>query len=104
MQRGDSLMLLSDVSTARQYYLLAVRRGDPAAYTAVAGTYDPVFLQSSGVRGSRGDARQAIAWYRQAMRHGEPWARSRLVSLLSHLRAIGEIDSDEEKRLLDVRS
>jgi Type II secretory pathway, component ExeA (predicted ATPase) len=104
MQRGDSLMHLSDVSTARQFYLLAARRGDPAAYTAVAGTYDPVFLQSSGIRGIRGDARQAIEWYREAMRRGEPWARTRLVSLLSHLRATGEIDGDEAKRLLDERS
>lgn len=103
-ERGDALMRLSDVSSARQFYLLAARRGDPVAYTAVASTYDPVFLQTSGVRGARGDATQAIDWYRQAMRRGDPLARSRLASLLTHLRASGEIDENEAQRLLDSPS
>lgn len=104
MARGDALMQLSDVSAARQFYLLAARRGDPVAYTAVAGTYDPVYLQESGVRGARGDADQAIDWYRQAMRRNEPVARSRLSALLSHLRASGAIDDAKAKRLLEERS
>lgn len=100
MARGDALMLLSDISAAREFYLLAARRGDPAAYTAVAGTFDPVFLQKSGVKGARGDATQAVEWYRQAIARGEPLAQSRLAALLSHLQASGAIDPAEANRLL----
>ena len=99
--RGDALMLLSDVTAARQFYLLAARSGVPAALTAVAGTYDPVFLQETGVRGARGDARQAIDWYRDAVRRGDSLARMRLAALVAYMKAMNEIDDVEARRLLN---
>ncbi|QNT68841.1 SEL1-like repeat protein [Defluviicoccus vanus] len=102
--RGDALMLLSDVSAARQFYLLAARSGDPMALTAVAGTYDPLFLQETGVRGARGDARQAISWYRDAIRRGASLARTRLAALVAYMVATKEIGADEANQLLNSDS
>lgn len=99
--RGDALMRLSDVASARQFYLLAVRKGTPGAVTSVGETYDPVFLEESGVRGARGDARQALEWYRNAVRQRETLARSRLMALVAYLQAQGEIDHLEAQRLLE---
>ncbi len=102
--RGDALMLLSDVSAARQFYLLAARSGDPMALTAVAGTYDPLFLQETGVRGARGDARQAISLYRDAIRRGASLARTRLAALVAYMVATKEIGADEANQLLNSDS
>ena len=79
--RGDKLLRLADLSTARQFYLLAARRGAAAGLTAAAGTYDPVYLHQLNVRAGGGDPRRAAELYREAVSKGDPVAAVRLRAL-----------------------
>ncbi len=64
--RGDELMRLRDVASARRFYELAASSGLPQAARAVAQTYDPKYLERLGVAGFPGDAQQAARWYDRA--------------------------------------
>ncbi|MFO1154928.1 MAG: hypothetical protein U1E42_14910 [Rhodospirillales bacterium] len=97
--RGDALLHLADLSAARQFYLLAARRGAAAGLTAAAGTYDPVYLRSVGVPAGAGNPQRAIELYREAVGKGEQAAASRLRALVNAQREAGAIDAVEARRL-----
>lgn len=99
MARGDALLRLADLSAARQFYLLAARRGATAGLTAAAGTYDPVYLRSVGVPTGAGNPRRAIELYREAAGKGDTSATARLHALIDAERAAGAIDAAEARRL-----
>jgi hypothetical protein len=82
MARGDAALAAGDVISARQFYELAASNGLAHAATAVAGTYDPNFLQGKGVRGALADAEVAKRWYQKAIDGGDAEARTRLDKLL----------------------
>lgn len=92
--RGDDALLrLSDATTARLFYDRAATLGSAPATTAMAKTYDPVFLAAAGVRGARPDARQAIIWYQRAMEVGDTAAGPHFIALTQRLRQTSEINT-----------
>jgi hypothetical protein len=81
LQRGDQLLSTGDIASARRFFERAADRGDSAAATRLAKTYDPLYLQQSGVRGVFGDPRKAITWYRKGISGGDIEAEMRLQQL-----------------------
>lgn len=70
MARGDSLLGVGDVASARLFYERASDAGDGRAALRLGATYDPGFLNR--VHLSRyADTAQALAWYRRARDLGE---------------------------------
>ena len=84
LQRGNALLATGDVASARLFYGRAAERGDAAGAIGLAKTYDPLFLAEAGFRTARGNAGEAIAWYRRARDAGSTEAAPRLDRLLSH--------------------
>lgn len=80
--KGDELLALGDIASARLYYELAMRHGSPEAARKLARSYDPLFLQRERVSGLRGDVTTAITIYRAAADLGDPEAATRLSALL----------------------
>jgi TPR repeat protein len=67
IQRGDQLLLIGDIASARLFYERAVAAGSSQAAAALGRTYDPVFLlQVRSLRGARSDLAKASEWYRRA--------------------------------------
>jgi len=70
LARGDELMRLGDVASARRFYQLAATTGLQQAALAMARTYDRQYLQRLGARGLQGDAEKAARWYAKAAQLG----------------------------------
>jgi hypothetical protein len=81
LQRGDQLLSTGDIASARRFFERAADGGDSAAATRLAKTYDPLYLQQSGVRGVFGDPGKAIIWYRKGISGGDIEAELRLQQL-----------------------
>jgi len=77
LERGDEAMRQRDVIAARRFYEFAASAGVAGAATAVARTYDPLYLQQVGVRGVQADTAAALRWYKRASEEGDPAARPR---------------------------
>jgi hypothetical protein len=69
--RGNALLDIGDIVSARLYYEQAADAGDGRAAMLMGATFDPVFLGRAGARGLRGDVANAAAWYRRARDLGE---------------------------------
>jgi TPR repeat protein len=98
--RGDALLRLSDVAAARLLYARAATLGSARAATALAKTYDPVFLAAARVYGVLPDARQALVWYQRAMNAGDAAAGPHFIALVQRLQQTSEIDAAEAASLL----
>jgi hypothetical protein len=81
LRRGDELIALGDVSSARLLYKRAAAGGDARAATGVGKTYDPLFLSAIGARGIQPDPQAAAAWYRKAIDLGDHSATERLTRI-----------------------
>jgi hypothetical protein len=77
LERGDEAMRQRDVIAARRFYEFAASAGVAGAATALARTYDPLYLQQVGVRGVQADTAAALRWYKRASEEGDPAARPR---------------------------
>jgi hypothetical protein len=64
--RGDQLLAMRDVASARLFYERAAQAGDGQGALRMGMTFDPVFLDRSGFRSVRGDPTQAVSWYNRA--------------------------------------
>jgi len=64
--RGDQLLGMRDVAAARLFYERAAEAGDGEGALRMGMTFDPLFLERSGLRGVRSDPGQAAAWYYRA--------------------------------------
>jgi hypothetical protein len=71
MARGDALMEIGDVVSARSFYDRAFDLGNIRAAWSIARTYDPLVLAALRVQGLRADPAKALEWYRKA-ETGEP--------------------------------
>ncbi len=71
LKRGEELLQLGDVASARLVLEHAARRDSRRAMTALAKTYDPEYLAKLGVRGVKPDKNQANAWYERASRKAD---------------------------------
>jgi TPR repeat protein len=81
LTRGDSLLGVRDVTSARLYYERAADAGDAQAALRLGETYDPAFLALARLNEVRGDPVVATRWYRRARELGNPEAEILLKSL-----------------------
>jgi len=79
--RGDVLVSSRDIASARLYYERAAGLGDGRGALRMGETFDPVFLERAGIRGTRGDAQEALSWYRRARDLGDAEADRLLKNL-----------------------
>jgi capsular polysaccharide biosynthesis protein len=82
--RGDALLGLRDVASARLFYERAAEMGDGRAALRMGETFDPAFLDRAGIRGTQGDHREALLWYRRAHDLGDAEADRLLKTLVLH--------------------
>jgi TPR repeat protein len=66
LARGDKLLSIGDVTSARLFYERAADGGAGLAAVRLGETYDPIFLERVHLRGVRGDLEAALFWYRRA--------------------------------------
>jgi hypothetical protein len=66
LARGDTLLSVGDVVSARLYYERAVDAGGGPAAIRLGETFDPRFLDRVHLLGVRGDSGAALFWYRRA--------------------------------------
>jgi TPR repeat protein len=81
LQRGDALLAIGDVSSARLFYERAAAAGDGRGATGAGKTYDPKVLLAIGARGIQGDPVAAATWYRRAIELGDRSAAERLAQI-----------------------
>jgi TPR repeat protein len=83
LARGDTLVSIGDVASARLFYERAANAGDALAAVRLGETFDPGFLDRARLRAVRPDLRAAVSWYRRARDLGVPGAEILLKSLES---------------------
>jgi hypothetical protein len=66
LARGDTLLSVGDVVSARLFYERAVDGGGGLAAIRLGETFDPLFLDRVHLRDVRGDPGAALFWYRRA--------------------------------------
>ena len=66
LARGDNLLSVGDVASARLFYERAVDGGGGLAAIRLGETFDPLFLDRVHLSGARGDPGVALLWYRRA--------------------------------------
>lgn len=81
MARGNQFLELGDIAAARLFYELALDHGEVRAATAVAKTFDPLYLRERGVLGAKGNPDMAMRWYKRAIEAGDLEAVTRLKAL-----------------------
>jgi TPR repeat protein len=66
LARGDTLLSIGDIASARLFYERAADAGDGLAAVRLGETFDPIFLERAGLSRVRGDWGAAVSWYRRA--------------------------------------
>ena len=84
LSHGDILFGTGNVAGARLFFERGAGAGDTTAALRLGETFDPTFLDPSGL-GSAADPAQAARWYRQARALGNADAEF----LLNHLNEFG---------------
>ncbi|MBV8131412.1 MAG: hypothetical protein JO282_02715 [Alphaproteobacteria bacterium] len=70
LARGDTLLSVGDIASARLFYERAVDAGGGLAAIRLGETFDPLFLDRVHLSGVRGDPDAALFWYRRARELG----------------------------------
>ena len=86
LTKGDELMNLGDIASARLLYQRALKAGDPRAATALGKSYDPMVFEQLKVHGVLPDANIAIEWYQRGAEGGDVEATSQLQALTTWLK------------------
>jgi len=81
LARGDTLLSVGDVISARLFYERAVDAGGGLAAIRLGETFDPLFLDRVHLHGARGDPGAALFWYRRARDLGTSGAEVLLKAL-----------------------
>jgi hypothetical protein len=76
LARGDSYLLIGDITSARLFYERAADAGSGQGAMRLGATFDPNFLGRTGLIGTRGDQAKADTWYRRARSLGAAEAAS----------------------------
>jgi hypothetical protein len=79
--RGDALLRIRDIGSARLFYQRAAEAGDGQAALLLGETYDPAFLSRSKISGIAADSETAKFWYRRAAELGAKDAKVLLKSM-----------------------
>jgi len=77
-KRGQDLISVGDIASARLILTRLAEAGDAQAAFLLGGTFDPAVLASLHVVGIRPDPAKARAWYAKAAEQGSMEARRRL--------------------------
>ena len=85
--RGDGLLSIGDVASARLVYRLAALNGSAVAAIAMGSTYDPTRLGKTANDGGQSNVEEAVRWYKKAIAMGEKSAEIRLLNLTDSLRS-----------------
>ena len=83
MERGDRLLSVGDVASARLFYQYAAEAGDGAAALRLGEAFDPTFLERARLGRVQGDAKKALYWYLRAKELGNDDAEILVKSLHS---------------------
>jgi TPR repeat protein len=78
LRRGDSMLALGDLTSARLLYARAASAGDARGATGVAKTYDPRVVSQIGTLGIKADPAAAAIWYQKALDLGDGSATTAL--------------------------
>jgi len=81
LARGDTLLSIGDIASARLFYERAADAGGGLAAVRLGETFDPVFLDRIHLGGVRGDRGAALSWYRRARDLGATDAEALLKAL-----------------------
>jgi hypothetical protein len=83
LARGDSLLGVGDIASARLFYERASDAGNGRAAMLLGATYDPGFLDQVHLPNLNGDVARALSWYRRARDLGESEAERWIQALES---------------------
>jgi len=83
LARGDSLLGVGDIASARLFYERASDAGNGRAAMRLGATYDPGFLDQVHLPNMNGDVAKALSWYRRARDLGESEAERWIQALES---------------------
>ena len=81
LERGDRLLAIGDIASARLLYETAAAGGSARGALLAGRTLDPEYLRSLGTRGVTGDPARAAAWYEKAAELGDDSATALLEAL-----------------------
>ena len=86
LAKGDQMMGLGDIASARLLYKRALKAGDPRAATAMGKSYDPVVFEQLKVHGVIPDAKLALEWYERGESGGDSEASTYRQALTTWLK------------------
>jgi hypothetical protein len=84
LERGDRLMQLGDIVSARAFYVRALEANRPGAALRLGSTFDPLIYRRMGVQGLKPDTKVALEWYLTAAEAGNADGRRAYDALKSH--------------------
>ena len=76
IRRGNELLTLGDIASARLFFEEAISQGSAAGHTALARTYDPLYFVEAQISGPEPDAERAVAHYSEAVQAGDKGAQA----------------------------
>lgn len=84
--RGNALLETGDFASARLLYQAAANQGSGKAAMLAGVTFDPRYLEITGVTGTRPNAKLARQWYALAIKRGDEQASRNDVQLVEWLK------------------
>ena len=84
LARGDTMLKLGDIATARMFYETAAEFGAARAAIDAGRTYDPEYLASIQAEGVTADRATAAKWYRTASELGDKDGSRLASAVLAH--------------------
>ena len=81
LTRGDALVRMRDIASARLFYERAADAGNGRAALRMGESFDRAFLDSIGIYRMIGDRQLALSWYRRARDLGDTEAAQLLHKL-----------------------
>jgi TPR repeat protein len=81
LKHGDGFLQIGDIASARLFYERAAIAGSGRAALLLGATFDPAFLERTGLRNLKGDVATARSWYSRALDLGLADAKRQVNSL-----------------------
>jgi hypothetical protein len=81
VNRGNALLELGDLASARLFYRLAADGGSPEGAMLMGMTFDPVYFARTGIQGTQPQIQNALQWYDKAIAMGSRPAERRMEEL-----------------------
>jgi hypothetical protein len=100
VNRGNALLDLGDLASARLFYRLAADRGSPEGAMRMGMTFDPVYFARTGIQGTQPQIQDALHWYDQAIAMGSEPAERRMEELRSWLERSAAVGDAQAKAAL----